>query len=80
MVIAEEPWFVKVVDWGALVAPTVKVPKLSRLLEALTSVPTPLRLTICGPVESLSLMVRAPVRDPLAVGVKVSVIMQSGTV
>lgn len=40
------------------------------------SPPVPVRLTVCGLAPALSVMVSAPVRVPVAVGVKVTLIMQ----
>jgi hypothetical protein len=43
---------------------------------SVTLVPVPLRLTICGLLESLSFMVSVPVLVPVAVGTKVTLIVQ----
>src|SRR5262249_1899957 len=42
----------------------------------LMSVPLPERVTDCGLLEALSLMVMAPARPPVAVGVKLTVTVQ----
>ena len=41
-----------------------------------TNVPVPLRLTVCGLLPALSVMLRVPVREPLAVGLKLTLIVQ----
>ena len=69
------PRFENVTVCGALLDPTTTVPNWSRLEESDTSAPTPLKLTVCGLMESPSTSVSVPVRDPLAVGVKVTVMM-----
>jgi hypothetical protein len=44
--------------------------------ETVEAVPVPVKLTVCGLPLALSVMVTAPVRDPAAVGVKVTLIVQ----
>jgi len=47
-----------------------------RLLTTGKAVPLPVRLTVCGLLLALSVMVRVPGREPVAVGVKVTLIVQ----
>jgi len=44
--------------------------------ETVEAAPVPVRLTVCGLLLALSVMVTVPVRDPAAVGVKVTVNVQ----
>ena len=64
--------FVTVADFVALAEPTVTLPKFRSDDDRETPVPTPVRLTVWGLVESPSTRVRVPVRVPPAVGVKVT--------
>lgn len=50
--------------------------KLSRLVEGLTTVPVPVSVIVCTSGTALSVIVTEPLRDPFAVGVKVTVITQ----
>ena len=63
---------VRVAD-NPLLAGIKMVPRFKGLGERVMPVPVPLRLTICGLLGSLSLMVRVPVLFPAAVGLKVTV-------
>jgi hypothetical protein len=58
--------------------PTAWLVKLRVVAESVTAgaVPVPLKVTICGLVEALSVSVRLPERLPVAVGVKVTLITQ----
>ena len=59
-------------DLGALVVPTVTVPKLKVLGEVVTgALPVPDRVTVCGLFAALSVNVSVPVAEPIADGVKV---------
>src|ERR1700733_8678762 len=63
--------------WDLLVTPTVTVPNAR--LEGdrdMVFTPTPVRLTNCGELLALSLIVMAPAMVPTAEGVKVTVIVQ----
>ncbi len=72
------PVLVSVTDCAALVVPTAWLGNKRLAGERLTAgaVPVPLRLTVCGLLLALSVMVRTPVRVPVAVGVKVTRIEQ----
>jgi hypothetical protein len=61
-----------VTDRGALVVPTVIVPKLTVLGEVVTgALPVPLSVTVCGLFPALSVNVSVPVAEPIADGVNV---------
>jgi hypothetical protein len=68
------PVFVRVTLWGLLLVPTACAAKVKEVGERLAAgaVPIPVRLTVCVAGLALSAMVIAPLRDPLAVGVKVT--------
>ena len=72
------PEFVTVTDCGALVVPTSWPLNVRLAVESLIAAcaPVPARLTVCGLVAALSLMVIAPVSAPPAVGVNVTLIVQ----
>jgi hypothetical protein len=53
-----------------LLVPTVDAPKLTSLGDSVTLVPTPLKFTIWGLLESESVIVSVPARVPVAFGVK----------
>jgi hypothetical protein len=76
IVAALVPPFVIVVVWAAVVEPTTVAakPRLAGLAESAGpgAVPLPLRLTFVGPLGSLVVTVSVPVRDPFAVGWKVT--------
>ena len=63
---------------GALVTPKGSLGKLRPLGETVKvgAMPVPVELIVCGLPPALSLMVNAPVRVPLAVGVKVTLTVQ----
>src|SRR5437899_7269608 len=73
---AVDPVFVSLALSGELVVPTTRVPKTSGLGESVTLVPVPLRLTTCGLVTSLSVMVRVSADSPVTAGVKVTLMRQ----
>ena len=58
--------------------PSTCAEKVSVLVEtAMTgAVPVPVSETVCGLLEALSVMVKLPLRVPLAVGVKVTLTVQ----
>jgi hypothetical protein len=58
------------------VLPTGCAPKLSDVVERVTAVPMPLRLTVCGLLAALSIIERVAVRLPVAEGVKVTLTAQ----
>ncbi len=72
------PVFVSVTACAALVVLTCWFPNERLVGEKLTAgaVPVPARLTICGLLLALSVMVTVPVRVPVAVGVNVTLIAQ----
>ena len=65
--------FVKVTLWGALIVPTLTLPKLkfgtlgTRLPVA---TPVPVMRRLCGELEALSVRTRVAVLVPIALGVK----------
>ena len=70
------PTFVSVTVFGPLVTPMATVPKLKLVGESFAVVPIPLSGTCCGLPEALSVTLRAALRVPLAVGLKVTLIVQ----
>src|ERR1700757_2651110 len=72
------PELVSVIDCAALLVPTFVVPKvrLEGESETLPLVPLPIRLTSCGLLRSLSLMVSVPPLTDPDEGVNVSVTVQ----
>jgi hypothetical protein len=72
------PVFVTVTLWAAPVVPTTWLPKMSVAGERPTAgaTPVPERLTTCGLPGASSVMLTAPVRVPVVVGVKVTLIVQ----
>jgi hypothetical protein len=75
---AAVPVFLNVILCHGLVVPTVCEPKLKYVDDRLTTgaVPMPVRWTVCGLPLALSVMVIAPVRVPVAVGVNVTLMVQ----
>jgi hypothetical protein len=69
-----------------LVVPTRWFPKLRLVAERLTAgaddedAPVPVRVTFCGLPAALSVMVIEPLRVPVAVGVKVTLILQAALI
>jgi hypothetical protein len=62
-------WFVSVTVWAELVVPTVRLENVRLAGETVTGEePVPVRLTVCGLFEALSLNVSVPPREPVAVG------------
>lgn len=76
---AAVPVFLNVTLCEGLVVPTVCEPKLKLVDDRLTTgaVPMPVRLTVCGLPPALWVMVIAPVRVPVAVGVNVTLMVQA---
>src|SRR5882724_1748960 len=72
------PPLVRVTVFAVLVVPMFWAAKLRLVGERLAvgAVPVPLRLTACGLPAALSAMLNAPVRKPVAVGVKVTWMVQ----
>ena len=80
MLKAALPGLVRVTGCAELVVPTGRLPKARLAGERLTTgavlVPVPERLTVWGLPAALSEMLRVPLRVPVAVGVKVTLIVQ----
>jgi hypothetical protein len=80
MVSAALPLLVRVMDCGALLVPDVWAAKEREEADKLTTgsedVPVPLKLTVCGLLEALSVTVKVPESGPVAVGEKVTLIVQ----
>src|SRR6202521_5998839 len=75
------PEFVSVTVCAALAVLSCWVAKVRLVADKLTAgaatvVPLPVRLTVCGLPVALSVMVMVPGRLPVAVGVKVTVMVQ----
>jgi hypothetical protein len=70
------PTFVSVTVFAAVVVPTVTEPKLKLVGESFAVVPVPLSETVCGLPDALSVTLKAALRVPLAVGLKVTLIVQ----
>jgi hypothetical protein len=70
------PTLVRVTVLAGLVVPIVTEPKFRLVGESFTVVPVPLRGTFCGLPAALSVTLRAAERVPLAVGLKVTLILQ----
>jgi hypothetical protein len=71
-----DPTFLTVMAWGWLAVPLVTVPKLRLVGEKLTSVPVPVRDTVCAPVDPLSTMLNVPVTIPAWFGAKPTLMVQ----
>ncbi len=78
MVSVAVPLLVSVTVCAALVVPTCWLLKVRVLLDNVTAgaIPVPLRLTLCGLPAALSVIDSVPVRVPVAVGVKVTLMVQ----
>ena len=70
------PTLVRVTFFAPLIVPKAWVEKVKLTGESFTVVPIPLRVTFCGLPAALSLMLSAAVRVPLAVGLKVTLMLQ----
>ena len=70
------PTFVSVTVLAALATPIACVPKFKLVGESFAVVPVPLRETVCGLAAALSVTLTAALREPLAVGLKVTLIVQ----
>ena len=70
--------FVSLTPFAALFTPTVTLPKFPLVGENATVgvVPVPDRVTLCGLLEALSVTTTVPAFVPVAVGVKVTEIVQ----
>jgi len=76
---AHPPVLLSVTGIEALGVPTIICDAKVRLVvgrEAVGTAPVPLKLTVCGLLLALSVMVRVALREPTAAGVKVTVIVQ----
>jgi hypothetical protein len=71
------PVLFRVTGWGTLEAPIAMPEKVRLLTESEALEPVPVKLTVCGLPLALSVMVSMPVRVPLAVGVKVTLMLQT---
>lgn len=68
---------VNVIIWAVLIVPAGWLLKLRLLGESVAvGLPVPSKDTVCGLPAALSMKVIAPVRDPVAVGVNVTLIVQ----
>src|ERR1700758_3714370 len=70
------PRLVSVTVFVGVVVPTVTEPKLKLVAESFAVVPVPLRETVCGLPAALSVTLRAALREPLAGGLKETLIVQ----
>jgi hypothetical protein len=66
-----------VITCAALAVFTACAAKARLVGERLTAVPTPVRITVCGLLEALSLMTMDDLRGPAAVGANVTWIVQN---
>jgi len=75
---AAVPVFFNVPLCDALVVPTTCAANVKLVVDRLTmgTVPVPFRLTMCGLPAASSVIVTAPVRIPVAVGVNLTLILQ----
>ena len=75
---AAVPVLLSVTAFAPLVLPTCWLPKSRLVGERLTTgaPPLPVRFTVWGLLGALSVMVMAPVRVPVTVGVNVTLIVQ----
>ncbi len=78
MLNAALPVLLSVTLWALLLVPTFWVPKLSDvgLTLAAGAVPVPLNETLCGLPAASSVIVTEPMRVPVAVGVKLTLMVQ----
>lgn len=70
------PTFVNVTILAAVVVPTDTEPKLKLVGESFAVVPFPLSETCCGLPAALSVTLRAALREPIAPGLKVTLMVQ----
>jgi hypothetical protein len=74
------PVLVRVTVRAPLVVPTIWLEKVkptgARLTAGPAATPVPLKVSVCGLPAALSATLRAPVRVPLAVGVKGTLMVQ----
>jgi len=71
-----EPVFVTETFCGELLCPTLTLPKFRLAGETFTTVPVPLRDTVCGLPAALSAIETEAARLPCAVGLKVTLMVQ----
>jgi hypothetical protein len=69
--------FVSVTGWAALVEPTAVPVNVRGLGERDTVEPVPVKVTVCGLLLALSVMVRVPLTVVVDVGVNVTLIVQA---
>jgi hypothetical protein len=77
MVSAPVPTLVSVTDCAALVEPTAMLENVRVLVDREALEPVPLKVTVCGLLLALSVMVRVPLTVPVAVGVNVTLTVQA---
>ena len=70
------PTLVNVIVFAGLAVPMATVPKFKLLGESFAVVPIPVNVTFCGLPAALSVMARAALRVPDAVGLKVTLMLQ----
>ena len=75
------PVFLSVTSWTVLLCPTKVLGKLrlagtKETTGNVAAIPVPLSVTTWGEPDALSVKVIAPLRGPIAVGVKVTLIVQ----
>src|SRR5205807_2094251 len=75
---AADPVLLKVTVWAALVVPTSWLAnvRLAGNSPAAGAIPLPLRATVCGLPLALSVTDSVPVRMPVAVGLKLTLMLQ----
>jgi CRISPR/Cas system-associated exonuclease Cas4 (RecB family) len=78
MLKAAAPVFVSVAACGELLVPTNWFPNDNELGDRVTvdTIPVPVKATVCGLPLALSFTVSVPVLAPVAVGVKVTLMVQ----
>lgn len=74
------PWLVTVTVFAALVVPTASFPNVRLVGLRVTTVPIPLTVTFWGLPPPLSLTLNVPVRVPIAVGVKNTLVVHDAPI
>lgn len=70
------PMLLRVTTWAELVVPATWLPKVRLPGARVTPVPVPVRATVCGLPEALSVMESEAVREPIALGLNVMLKVQ----
>ena len=70
------PMLLRVTTWAELVVPATWLPKVRLPGARVTPVPVPVRATVCGLPEALSVMKSEAVREPIALGLNVMLKVQ----